>query len=111
MSVSPLDLQILYSNLKNIGQQQASERGAELAQQDKMAEESARRADENDHKVSETKDVETGAEKINEDEQSSREGKSGKEKEKKKKDEKENAPDRKKYFEDPDIGHHIDISG
>ncbi|MDC7228596.1 MAG: hypothetical protein PQJ61_17675 [Spirochaetales bacterium] len=109
MSVSPLDLQTLYSNLKIVGQQQASERGAEIAQQDKQAEESARAADEKDHKVGETKDVETGTEKINEDEQNKREGKSGKEQEKP--EEKEEEKVEKNYFEDPDIGHNIDISG
>ncbi|HAK44867.1 MAG TPA: hypothetical protein DCO79_02950 [Spirochaeta sp.] len=109
MSVSPLDLQVLYSNLKIVGQQKAAERAAEIAQQDKQAEESIRKADQKNHQVAETKDVETGTEKINEDEQNKREGSSGKEKEKS--DEKEKAPEDKKFYEDPDIGHHIDISG
>ncbi len=110
MSVSPLDLQILYSNLKNVGQQQAAERSAEIAQQDKKADEAVRKADENDHKVGQTKDVETGTEKINEDEHNQRrEGSSKNDQEKK--DNKEPVPAEKKYFEDPDIGHHIDISG
>ena len=109
MSVSPLDLQILYSNLKNVGQQHAAERAAEVAQQDKQADESARKADENDHKVGESKDIETGAEKIK-DEQKNNSGSSGKEKEDNKEDSDTPKPE-KNYFEDPDIGHHIDISG
>ena len=109
MSVSPLDLQTLYSNLKIVGQQQAAERSAEIAQQDKKADEMARKADEKDHKVSETKDVETGTEKINADEHNKREG--SQENDKEKPDEKDNKPAEKKFYEDPDIGHHIDISG
>ncbi len=109
MSVSPLDLQILYSNLKNIGQQHASERGAEIAQQDKLAEESARRADEDDHKVLKAKDVETGAKKIDEEEQNQQHHEP--EKDEKKKEDDEKSGSKKIFFEDPDIGHHIDISG
>ena len=108
MSVSPLDLQILYSNLKNIGQQQAAERAAEVATQDKQAEESARKADEQDHKVGHTPDVETGIEKVDEKEKNKREGAGT---EQKKKPGEESEKKKQKYFEDPDIGHHIDISG
>ena len=110
MSVSPLDLQILYSNLKNIGQQQAAERSAEIAQQDKQAEENVRKAEEKDHKVLETRDVETGVEKVNVDEHNERQGskKEGKDKSQEKD---VSETKEKKYFEDPDIGHHIDISG
>ena len=109
MSVSPLDLQVLYSNLKNIGQQQAAERSAEMAQKDKQADETIRKSDENDHKVGESKDIETGTEKINEDEHNQREGSSEKDSDKKEESE-DNQPE-KKFFEDPDLGHHIDISG
>ena len=109
MSVSPLDLQILYSNLKNVGQQQAAERGAEIAQQDKQAEQLAQRADEKDHQVSETKDVETGVEKIKDKGKKQHEGSSKKEK---KEQEQQAAEEKeKKFFKDPDIGHNIDISG
>jgi len=109
MSVSPLDLQTLYSNLKNVGQQHASERASELASQDKQADALVRKADERDHKVVETKDVETGAEKINEDEHNQRQGSGQNEKEQEQEAEEQSA--KKKYFEDPDIGSHIDISG
>ncbi|MBI9105155.1 MAG: hypothetical protein JEZ04_00330 [Spirochaetales bacterium] len=110
MSVSPLDMQTLFSNLKNVGQQQAAERSAEIASQDKQADALVRKADEKDHQVSETKDIETGVDKVNEKgkkqhEGSSREGK-GKEKE-----EESEAASKEQFFEDPDIGHHIDISG
>ncbi len=110
MSVSPLDLQILYSNLKNVGQQQAAERSAEIAQQDKQADEMVRKADEKNHRVAESKDIETGIDKIKEEEQKRREGSAGGKEGEHKKEEVEEKKE-KKYFEDPDIGHHIDISG
>ncbi|MDC7126681.1 MAG: hypothetical protein PQJ46_14010 [Spirochaetales bacterium] len=113
MSVSPLDMQILYSNLKNVGQQHAAERGAEIAQQDKKADEIVRKAEERDHKVDESKDVETGVDKINEEPQGK--GRHNEKHAKKDNDNKNSKEDEvkteKKYFEDPDIGHHIDISG
>lgn len=109
MSVSPLDLQTLYSNLKNVGQQHAAERASEIASQDKQADELVKKAAERNHKVSETKDIETGTEKINEDEHNKRQG-SG-EHEKDNESEAEDTAAKKTYFEDPDIGSHIDISG
>ena len=109
MSVSPLDLQTLYSNLKNVGQQHAAERASEIASQDKKADELVRKADERDHKVAETKDLETGIDKINEDEHNNRQGSGQKEKEQQQEAEEQTA--KKKYFEDPEIGSHIDISG
>lgn len=109
MSVSPLDMQILYSNLKNVGQQQAAERSAEIAGQDKKADEMVRKSEAGDHKVAESKDVETGTEKISEDEHNQRESSGNNEKESQ--EEVESQPEKPKYFEDPDIGHNIDISG
>lgn len=109
MSVSPLDMQILYSNLKNVGQQHAGERAAEIARQDEQADESVRKADQNDHQVAETKDVETGVDKINEEEKKQQEG-SPKEKQKKE-EESETAEKKEQFYEDPALGHNIDISG
>ena len=108
MSVSPLDLQILYSNLKRVGQQQASERSAEVMQQDKQAEELVKKADIKDHQVSETREIDQGTEKIKDKEKKQHEQPKKKNPDKQ---EEENKETERKFFKDPDIGHHIDISG
>ncbi len=109
MSVSPLDMQILYSNLKNVGQQQAAERASELAQQHKQADESAKKSDEKDHRVGEAKDVDTGIDKVNDKDKKQEEQKGAKDKGQK--DEAQNDKPDAEFFDDPDIGHNIDISG
>jgi hypothetical protein len=108
MSVTPMDMQVLYSNLKNVGQQHAGERAAEIARQDEQADESVRKSDEKDHRVSESKDIETGIDKVDEKEQQQREGSP---REKKENGEEAEQAAKEQFYEDPDIGHNIDISG
>jgi len=107
MSFRPIDLQTLFSHLNQVGKEQALEKNAALLQQAQQGQSIVRQADQNNHSINQTEKTQEGLDSINEKGHESSGGK--KEKEKKESEEKEKAD--KDFFQDPDVGHNLDITG
>ena len=107
MPLLPIDLQTMFSHLNRIGKDQATLKNSEIENQAAQAQEIVKETEKKDNTVNETKDVGDGLEKVKDEEKKNA---SRKEKKKKKNDEEENE-EKKEVLKDPDLGHHIDISG
>ncbi len=105
MSVQPIDLQVLFSRLGQIGRDQAVHRDAQIQAQAVAGSEIAERSEEHDHRVSQLNDAENGPETVN-DESDSDQGKNGQHGR-----ERDSEPAEDGIFHDPDLGKHVDLSG
>lgn len=107
MAVQPIDLQILFSQMNQVGKEQAAIRGQEVAQQVSSGDEIVKKTSRSDHSVNESKDVGEGPHRTdNEREPSGREEKGHEEKKSKGQTEKD-----KIVFSDPALGANIDLTG
>ena len=109
MPLLPIDLQVMFSRMDQVGKEQAIQKQASPEVQALQASELAKQTEQKDTSVNETHDVGEGLERVKE-ETSKRgrrraSGKKGEESEKK------SRTGAKEYFKDPALGHHIDISG
>lgn len=110
MPLLPIDLQTMFSHMNQIGKDQAVQKGMAPQHQALQAQELAQKTREKDTSVNETDEVGDGLEKIGNKEQE----KKGEEKESSQKDGKEKEAGEKKkpvVYQDPNLGHHIDIIG
>lgn len=105
MAIHPIDLQVLFSRLNQIGREQAVQRDAQIQAQAVAASEIAEQSESRDHRVSELSTEEEGPEVVNEED----EGKQGTGQESRSSNEEEEPT--QEVFRDPDLGQHIDISG
>ena len=105
MSLLPIDLQTMFSQMNQVGKEQAVQKGIPLQAQIAQGAEIVKRSEQQDSSVNQTHDVGEGLEKVNEEKEQEQRASSQEKQEKK-----EN-PEKKEYFEDPDLGHHIDIVG
>lgn len=105
MSVQPIDLQVLFSRLSQIGRDQAAHRDAQIQAQAVAGSEIAERSEEHDHRVSQMNDAENGPETVN-DESDSDQGERGRHRR-----EKDSQSAEDGIFQDPDLGKNIDLSG
>ena len=105
MAIQPIDLQVLFSRLNQVGREQAVQKEAQVQAQAVAGSEIAERSEEGDHRVAELSTDEEGPETVNEDSEgnqgNSRQGKRGKTDEEEK----------EAVFRDPDLGQNVDISG
>lgn len=110
MPIQPIDLQTLFAHLHHVGKGVASERAASAVQQATQAGEMVQRSQEEDNSVPETRDADggDGLDKVRDDEhrKNGRQGSGKRESE-----DHAEEQDRKTVYEDPDLGHHVDISG
>ena len=106
MPIQPIDLQTLFARLNQIGKDQATLKEISPQQQALQASEIAKKSDQQDHSVNEAKEVGEGVEKIHEEEKGGTQQEQ-QESEKKPPQEKQD----KEIVRDPNLGHHIDISG
>lgn len=105
MAIQPIDLQVLFSRLNEIGRDQSTHREAQVQAQLVAASEIAEQSEELDHRVTQSRTDEEGPEQVN-DESEGQRGGTG---ERGAHDEDERAEER--VFRDPDLGQNIDISG
>lgn len=105
MPLLPIDLQTMFMHMDNVGKDQAAIKDAILNSQAAQATEIVKRTEQNDNAVNETKDLEEGVKNVN-DEEKRNSRNSLKEKNNEKEQNKE-----KEILKDPDLGHHIDITG
>lgn len=105
MAIQPIDLQVLFSRLNQIGREQAVQRDAQVQAQAVAGSEIAERSEEGDHRVAELNTEQDGPETVNEDSEGGQGGGQQGRREKGEEEEKESV------FRDPDLGQNVDISG
>jgi len=108
MPLLPIDLQTMFLNMDHVGKDQATIKNAIVNSQALQATEIVKKTEQNDNAVNVTKDLEEGVNKISEEEK-----KKNKNKSKNQKEDNDNASEnnKKEIVKDPDLGHHIDITG
>jgi len=106
MSVQPIDLQVLFSRLNQIGREHTAQRNMFTQAQAFAASEIAERSAEEDRRVSELHHEEEGSEKVSDDSES---GQSAQEQSGDHAPAQESA--KQEILRDPDLGQNIDLSG
>lgn len=109
MPIHPIDLQNMFLRMSQVGKEQAEQRNIAAQHLAAQNSEFVKETEHKDHSVNQTDDLPDGADKTDEDgkkkgaqEQSEQKGR----------EHNENEEGRKNnFFDDPDLGHHIDISG
>jgi len=107
MPIQPIDLQNMFLRLNLVGKEQAEHRSIIAQHQSVRNSEYLQKELNRDHQVNETNDLSEGPKKTEEEgsgqkREQENQDKEGKEEEKEKK---------QTVFQDPDLGHHIDITG
>lgn len=110
MPILPLDLQTMFSHMNQVGKEQAAQKEVAPQHQALQGQEIAQKTKDLDTAVNETRDIGEGLEKVKDEERENRgEGREPQKKEaKKKEDENKKEP---VVYQDPNLGHHIDIIG
>jgi hypothetical protein len=109
MPLLPIDLQIMFSQLSHVGKEQAVQRDVTPQYQFVQGSEMAQKAEHDDSAVNQSQQLGEGPEKIKEqEEQEKRRHAQG---QKKGESDERAGEEEKQVFEDPDLGHHIDLVG
>ena len=106
MSIQPIDLQVLFARLNQIGREQAANRDMLIQAQAVAANEIAERSEEEDRRVSHVQVQDEGLEKASNDGENT--GTAG---EQEREEESGSSETDKEVLQDPDLGQNIDISG
>jgi hypothetical protein len=109
MPLLPIDLQIMFSQLSHVGKEQAVQRDVTPQYQFVQGTEMAQKAEHDDSAVNQSQQLGDGSEKVKEQEerekrqhsQENRQGEGGA----------SAGEEEKQVFEDPDLGHHVDLVG
>ena len=109
MPLLPIDLQIMFSQMSNVGKEQAVQRDVTPQYQFVQGAEMVQKAEHDDSAVNQSQQVGEGPEKVKERE----------EQEKRRQAQERGSPTARKgdgegekqVFEDPDLGHHVDLIG
>ena len=109
MSIQPLDLQTLFMQLSQVGKEQAALKEAAHVAQSVQGSEIAKKSEEQNRIVNETRELEDGPDAIKEEEQSGgQRGGDGSEKEQAAA---HKERQKRNVFQDPELGTKIDLSG
>ena len=108
VSIQPIDLQTLFMRLNQVGKEQAVQKEAAHVAQEAQGSEIAKRSEAQAHSVNETKELEDGLEAVKDDEQKGAGAEGGSEEQTEKE---ELKVEKRKFFQDPELGTKIDISG
>jgi hypothetical protein len=114
MSVNPLDLQVIFSQMNQVGKQQTLMKESQVLRQDHASELLIKDGEKEAEDVPQNKDVSQGPGKIKDKEEKNRKksSKEDEQKEKQKKDEKKiESKDTSNDLKDPNTGQKIDILG
>ena len=108
MSVRPIDLQTLFAHLNQVGKDQAVVKSAAALQQSQQARHLIQEMEQKDHSINETNKTEEGMEKVGDQEKQQPSPEEQKKQEEQKKEEQQRS---RAFFQDPDLGHNIDLEG
>jgi hypothetical protein len=106
MPLLPIDLQTLFAQMNQVGREQAVQKNVAPQYQFVHGDEIAKKTEHDDNAVNETRQLGEGLEKIK-DEKKGR----GKEQQTAQERKDAEAESKKEHFEDPDLGHHVNIMG
>ena len=104
MSLQPIDLQTLFSQLSNVSREQAALRDGLVQQQALVGNEILRKSEQEQHTVTESDEVADGPENVHDDDESQ-----SKEEERKRKRRREQ--EKREVFREPYLGKNVDLSG
>ena len=108
MPIQPIDLQNMFLRMNQIGKEQAEHRNIIAQQQAAEDSKFVRETEHKDHSVNESEELQDGPDKTDPDGKK----KGSQEQHESKPPEHEEGEEKKKsFFEDPDLGHHVDITG
>jgi len=109
MAIQPIDLQVLFSRLDQVGKEQAAQKDVPVHNQAVHGAEIVKKTDQQAHSVNETREIEkTGVSKVSDEKRRRRPPGSGGEE--RRKEEEEEEP-RREVLRDPNLGKNIDITG
>ncbi len=111
MAIQPIDIQTLFAKLNQVSKEQAELKDISDQHQALQNSEIVKQADKKSHTVMETEGLADGPDKTDEDGRKKQEAETSPEAavaEEKKDGNKEKD---KPYFQDPDLGHHVDLTG
>ncbi|UCF97666.1 MAG: hypothetical protein JSV89_21235 [Spirochaetaceae bacterium] len=109
MPLLPIDLQIMFGQMSYVGKEQAVQRDVTPQYQFVQGSEMVQKAEHDDSAVNQSQQLGEGPEKVKEQEEKekrrhSRDQRRGESSE-------SGGREEKKIFEDPDLGHHVDLVG
>lgn len=107
MSLQPIDLQTLFSQLGNVSREQAALRDGLIQNQAVVGNEIIRKSEQEQHTVTGSEELPEGPENLHDDDEGSGEGSRGR---KRKKGEGEGER-RQEVFREPYLGKNVDLSG
>jgi hypothetical protein len=109
MPLLPIDLQIMFSQLSHVGKEQAMQRDVLPQYQFVQGTEMVQKAEHDDSAVNQSQQLGEGPEKVKEqEEKEKRQHSKGQQKGEGGESSKE---EQRQIFEDPDLGHHVDLVG
>ena len=109
MSLLPIDLQTMFSQMSQVGKEQAQAQQAAPAAQAQAASEVVRETAVRDNSVNATNEVAEGPDSVKNDESGEGQGRQGSRGRPALHE--EASQEEREVFTDPDLGHHVDISG
>ena len=109
MPLLPIDLQIMFSQMSHVGKEQAVQRDVTPQYQFVQGTEMVQKAEHDDSAVNQSQQLGEGPEKVKEQEEREKRRQS---REQAKSDSRgPGSEEEKQVFEDPDLGHHVDLIG
>lgn len=105
MAIQPIDLQVLFARLNQIGREQTAAREVLAQSQAVAGSEIAQRSEEQDRRVNETNILEDGPEQLNDENEGGQTSAEQQERQE------GGESTEQEVFRDPDLGQNIDISG
>ena len=106
MPILPIDLQILFSQMNQVGKEQAIQKEGHAINQSLQGMALVKNTEQEDNSVNQSKDIGEGLEKVKNEENKNKEEREREENEKK-----EKQKQKQSVFVDPDLGKNIDIMG
>lgn len=107
MSLQPIDLQTLFSQLSQVSREQAALRDGLVQNQAVVGSEIVRKSEEEQHTVTQSDEVADGPESLHDDDESQKQGEGKKERRRKGSEEEP----KREVFREPYLGKNVDISG
>ena len=113
MPVQPIDLQILFSHMHHVGKEQAAQKDAAVMQQSRKGNELIQQTQHQDESVAHGKEIEEEEGKVKNDVQQKKgqHGSAGHQEQEGSNRGAEKGNQQLEFFQDPDLGKNVDISG
>lgn len=107
MSLQPIDLQTLFSQLSQVSREQAALRDGLIQNQAVVGSEIVRKSEQEQHSVTESDEVADGPENVHDDDEGQKKGEGQKERKRKGSEEDQ----KREVFREPYLGKNVDLSG